>query len=59
MTLEDPALMNHPWIYIVAPGNLRLKEAEVPIFREYCSAAARSRSTISTARSSGPTPSAK
>jgi len=35
MTLEDPALMNHPWIYIVEPGNLRLKEAEVPILREY------------------------
>jgi hypothetical protein len=35
LTLEDPELMNHPWIYIVEPGNLRLKEAEVPILREY------------------------
>ena len=24
-----------PWIYIVEPGNLRLKEAEVPILREF------------------------
>ena len=35
LTLEDPALMNYPWIYIVEPGNLRLKETEVPILREY------------------------
>jgi hypothetical protein len=35
LTIENPELMNHPWIYIVEPGNLRLKEAEVPILREY------------------------
>jgi hypothetical protein len=35
MFLEDPNLWNHPWIYIVEPGNLRLSEKEVPILREY------------------------
>jgi hypothetical protein len=35
LTLENPELMNHPWIYMVEPGNLRLKDAEVPILREY------------------------
>jgi hypothetical protein len=35
LTLESPELFNHPWIYIVEPGNLRLKDAEVPILREY------------------------
>ena len=33
--IEDPELFNHPWIYLVEGGNLRLKEAEVPILREY------------------------
>jgi hypothetical protein len=35
LTLEDPRLWTHPWIYIVEPGNLRLTEAEVPILREF------------------------
>ena len=35
LTLENPELFNHPWIYIVEPGNLRLKDSEVPILREY------------------------
>ena len=35
ISLEDPNLWNYPWIYIVEPGNLRLKEAEVPILREF------------------------
>jgi hypothetical protein len=35
LTLESPELFNYPWIYIVEPGNLRLKDAEVPILREY------------------------
>ena len=35
ITLEDPALWNYPWIYIVEPGNLRLKEAEVANLREF------------------------
>jgi hypothetical protein len=35
ITLEDPNLWSYPWIYIVEPGNLRLKDAEVPILREF------------------------
>ena len=35
ITLEDPALWNYPWIYIVEPGNLRLKDAEVKNLREF------------------------
>lgn len=35
LTLEDPQLWSYPWIYFVEPGNLRLKEAEVPILREF------------------------
>jgi hypothetical protein len=35
MTLEDPRLFEHPWIYMVEGGNLRLKDAEVPILREF------------------------
>jgi hypothetical protein len=35
LTLEDPNLFSYPWIYIVEPGNLRLKPAEVPILREF------------------------
>ena len=35
LTLEDPGLWNYPWIYIVEPGNLRLKETEVANLREF------------------------
>ena len=35
ITIEDPNLWSYPWIYIVEPGTLRLKEAEVPILREF------------------------
>jgi hypothetical protein len=35
LTLEDPVLWAHPWIYFVEPGNLRLKDTEVPILREF------------------------
>jgi hypothetical protein len=35
LRLEDPELMNHPWIYFVEPGTLRLSDAEVPILREF------------------------
>lgn len=35
LRIEDPELFNHPWIYLVEGGNLRLKDAEVPILREY------------------------
>ncbi len=35
ITLEDPNLWAYPWIYIVEPGTLRFKDAEVPILREF------------------------
>ena len=35
LTLDDPSLWNYPWIYIVEPGNLRMKETEVAILREF------------------------
>lgn len=35
LSLEDPELFAHPWIYFVEPGNLELKESEVPILREF------------------------
>jgi hypothetical protein len=35
LTIEDSELWNHPWIYLVEPGNLRLTETEVPILREF------------------------
>ncbi|HSL21289.1 MAG TPA: DUF4159 domain-containing protein [Vicinamibacterales bacterium] len=35
LQLEDPRLFLYPWIYIVEPGNLRLKDTEVPILREF------------------------
>jgi hypothetical protein len=35
LTLEDPKLWDHGWIYMVEPGNLRLKETEVGILREF------------------------
>jgi hypothetical protein len=35
LTLDDPEVWTHPWIYFVEPGNLRLTEKEVPILREF------------------------
>ena len=35
LTLEDPKLWDHGWIYFVEPGNLRLRDEEVPILREF------------------------
>jgi hypothetical protein len=35
ITLEDPRLWQYPWIYFVEPGQLRLKDTEVPILREF------------------------
>jgi hypothetical protein len=35
LTLEDPALWQHPWIYFVEPGNLELTPSEVPLLREF------------------------
>ena len=33
--IEDPNLWSYPWIYIVEGGNLRLRETEVTILREF------------------------
>jgi hypothetical protein len=33
--LTDPDLLNYPWIYMVEPGGLLLREEEVPILRNY------------------------
>jgi hypothetical protein len=35
LALTDPRLWEHPWLYIVEPGNLRLRDEEVPILREF------------------------
>lgn len=35
LALEDERLWEHPWIYMVEPGNLELQEPEVPILREF------------------------
>lgn len=35
LTLEDPKLWEHAWIYFVEPGNLRLRDTEVSILREF------------------------
>ena len=35
LALDDPNLWNHPWIYFVEPGNLRLRDTEVGILREF------------------------
>src|SRR4029079_14972607 len=35
LTLEDPNLWTYPWIYMVEPGHLRRRDAEVPIRREF------------------------
>ncbi len=35
LRLTDPALFTYPWIYMVEPGALLLRDAEVPILRKY------------------------
>jgi hypothetical protein len=35
LRLTDPDLFNHPWIYMVEPGSLLLRDEEVPILRKY------------------------
>jgi hypothetical protein len=35
LSLEDEKLWEHPWIYMVEPSNLVLKDTEVPILREF------------------------
>src|SRR5437016_10192661 len=35
LRLTDPTLFDYPWIYMVEPGTLELKEEEIPILRRY------------------------
>jgi Domain of unknown function (DUF4159) len=35
LRLTDPDLFNYPWIYMVEPGSLLLRDEEVPILRKY------------------------
>ena len=35
LTLDDPKLWEQAWIYFVEPGNLRLRDEEVSILREF------------------------
>ena len=35
LRLTNPELFNYPWIYMVEPGALLLREEEVPILRQY------------------------
>ena len=35
MTLTDPGIWEQGWLYMVEPGNLRLKDTEVGILREF------------------------
>jgi hypothetical protein len=35
MPFDDPRLFEHPWIYLVEPGFLRMRDSDVTILREY------------------------
>ena len=35
LNLTDPDLCNYPWIYMVEPGSLELRDDEVPILKRY------------------------
>ena len=35
LTLDDPRLFEHPWIYLVEGGNLKMLDSEVPLLREF------------------------
>lgn len=35
LDLDDPRLFTFPWIYMVEPGNLKLRESDLPILREF------------------------
>jgi hypothetical protein len=35
LTIEDPQLWSYPWLYIVEPGNLRFRDGEVKILRDF------------------------
>jgi hypothetical protein len=35
LRLTDPTVFDYPWIYMVEPGGLELKEEEIPVLRKY------------------------
>ena len=35
LRITDPAMFDYPWVYMVEPGGLQLKEEEIPILRKY------------------------
>ena len=35
LALDDPRLFTYPWIYFVEPGNLRMRDADVALLREF------------------------
>ena len=35
LTLDDSRLFENPWIYFVEGGNLKLRDSEVPLLREF------------------------
>ena len=35
LDLDDPRLFTYPWIYMVEPGNLKLRDSDLPVLREY------------------------
>jgi hypothetical protein len=35
LTLDDPRLFQHPWIYFVEPGNLKMTNGDVATLREF------------------------
>ena len=35
MRLTDPELLSYPWIYMVEPGTLSIRDEEVPVLRQY------------------------
>jgi len=35
LDLDDPRLFTYPWIYMVEPGNLKLRDSDLPVLREF------------------------
>ena len=35
LKLTDPALTDYPWLYVVEPGRMQLRDEEVPVLRKY------------------------
>jgi Domain of unknown function (DUF4159) len=35
LTLDDPLLFEHPWIYFVEPSSMKMLESDLPILREF------------------------